>query len=82
MIADYAASAERITEVLSRLRARAIYAAGINALPVRHHTPTARTMTAFLDHLDTSYGGVLGWLSRHGFGAGDVVDLRTKLLAR
>jgi hypothetical protein len=37
-------------------------------------------MRAFLEQIDGRYGGMLGWLSGHGFGPGDVQALRAKIL--
>jgi hypothetical protein len=38
-------------------------------------------MAAFLDQLDTRYGGALRWLAGHGYGAADVSQLRSALLS-
>ena len=38
-------------------------------------------MAAFLDQLEARHGGVLRWLSGHGFAADDVRALRSGLLA-
>jgi protein tyrosine/serine phosphatase len=83
VVADYAASAERIGAILDRLRASPTYADDISSSrPASDDdSPRAETMAAFLRQVDARYGGVLGWLSGHGFGAGDVRLLRAKLLA-
>jgi protein-tyrosine phosphatase len=82
VIADYAASAERMSAILDRLRASKTYAADIDSRPnaAADDAPRAQTMVAFLEQVDSRYGGVLRWLSGHGFGAGDVRALRVKLL--
>jgi protein-tyrosine phosphatase len=80
VIADYLATGERIDLVLDRLRRSPTYAADIDKLPAAEHAPRVGTMRGFLDQLDESHGGVLGWLSAHGFGAEDVKRLRDKLL--
>jgi len=81
VIADYAASAERTTAVLARLRASPTYADDINSRPSNDDDrPRAQTMVAFLEQMDAQFGGVLQWLSGHGFGGGDVRMLRSKLL--
>jgi protein-tyrosine phosphatase len=81
IIADYAASAERIGAVLDRLRASATYAADISSRPVDgDDKPRAETMAAFLDQLDARYGGVPGWLAGQGFAATEADLLRAKLL--
>jgi protein-tyrosine phosphatase len=80
VIADYAATGERIDLVLDRLRSTPTYAEDIDRLPAAEHAPRVGTMRGFLDELDASHGGVLGWLAAHGFGAEDVNRLRDKLL--
>jgi protein-tyrosine phosphatase len=82
VVADYAASGERIVAVLERLRASRTYAADINSRPnpAADDTPRPETMTAFLDQLDVRYDGAAGWLADHGFGPDEVAALRAKLL--
>jgi protein-tyrosine phosphatase len=81
VVADYAATAERMRAVLGRLRASKTYASDLDQAPDDEHMPRAETMTAFLDEVDSRYGGVLRWLARRGFGPSDVESLRVKLLA-
>jgi protein-tyrosine phosphatase len=80
IIADYAASAERVGQVMARLGAAPVYAAAIDGRPVLEHVPRAETMAAFLDQLDSRYGGTLAWLAGHGFGPDDARLLRAQLL--
>lgn len=80
VIDDYTATAERISAVLRRLRSSRTYDADLDTRPDDDHKPRARTMRAFLEQVDVRYGGVLGWLSGHGFGPGDVQALRAKML--
>jgi protein-tyrosine phosphatase len=81
VIADYAATAERIGAILARLRASVTYADGVNAISDEQHTPRASGMERFLGLLDSRHGGVRRWLADQGFGTGDVDLLRRKLLA-
>jgi len=83
VIADYAASAERIDAILDRLRSSKTYADDVNSRPnaADDDMPRAQTMAAFLEQLDRRYGGVLGWLSERGFAAADLRSLRAKLLS-
>ena len=82
IVADYVATGERIEAILDRLRSSSTYADDINSRPnaVEDDKPRAQTMVAFLEQLDARYGGVLQWLSEHGFGPGDVEALRAKLV--
>lgn len=80
VIADYAATGERIERVLARLRASPTYAEDIDRLPAEEHRPRPATMDRLLARLEKDHGGVLGWLAERGFGAQDVKRLRDKLL--
>ena len=77
--ADYAASAEKIDAILTRLRGMAAYSAGVQIASVLDQTPQAATMDAFLAALDASHGGAAGWLAEHGFGAEETAGLRARL---
>jgi protein-tyrosine phosphatase len=80
VIADYAATGERMHAVLDRLRSSPTYADDTNSRPADEHMPYPQTMATFLDIMDARYGGVLSWLADHGFGPTDVSALRAKLL--
>jgi len=80
VVADYAASAERMEAILDRLRASPTYASDIDSTPAAEQAPRPQTMAAFLGVLDDRDGGVNGWLAGHGFGPPDVRRLRAKLV--
>lgn len=82
VVADYAASGERIAAVIERLRRSPTYADDINAKPADSHTPRAATMAAFLDQVDIRYGGVSKWLAGNGFTDDDLTQLRSHLRDR
>ena len=79
VVADYAATAERTEAILDRLRRSPTYAADINSKDSRAHQPRAETMAAFLAQVDARHGGVTPWLSKHGFGPGDLSLLQARL---
>ncbi|HKS44455.1 MAG TPA: tyrosine-protein phosphatase [Amycolatopsis sp.] len=81
VIADYAASGNRIGAILARLRASPTYAPDLAKRADDDHRPRAETMSAFLNEVDEQFGGVLPWLSEHGFGEADLAALRAKLLS-
>jgi protein-tyrosine phosphatase len=81
VVADYAATAERIDAILARLRASATYADGVDRVSDEQHTPRASAMERFLDLVDGQHGGVVRWLAERGFGDADLELLRRKLLA-
>ncbi|MFD2422623.1 tyrosine-protein phosphatase [Amycolatopsis pigmentata] len=81
VIADYAASGNRISGILARLRASPTYAPDLAKRPDdADHTPRAETMATFLDQIDVRYGGVHSWLSEHGFDGAETDLLRAKLI--
>lgn len=80
IVADYAATGERIEEVLDRLRATPTYAADIDRIPVDAHTPREATMHSFLTEVDARFGGPAAWLEHHGFTHEDLGRLRTVLV--
>jgi len=77
--ADYAASAERIDAILSRLRGQAAYSEGVEKVNTADQTPRAETMDAFQATLAARDGGAEGWLAGHGFGADEAAALRARL---
>ncbi len=81
VVADYAASAERIVAILDRLRASHPYAAEIECRPnaAAADAPRPETMRAFLREVDTRYGGAAQWLTDHGLTPGELSLLRDKL---
>ncbi|NKQ57252.1 tyrosine-protein phosphatase [Amycolatopsis sp. K13G38] len=80
VIADYAASGNRIGAILARLRASPTYARDLEKRPDDDNRPRAETMAHFLEQVDTRHGGVLPWLSEHGFGDHEAKALREKLV--
>jgi protein-tyrosine phosphatase len=80
IVADYVATADRLPALLTRLRASDTYRDDMNSRPDDSHRPRAGTMEQFLAHLDSHYGGPLGWLSAAGFGPSDMARLRARLV--
>jgi len=80
VIADYAASAERVAAIMDRLRVKPAYAANLRDKTVAQQSPTTDTMRLLLTTLDERYGGALGWLGTQGWTRADTERLRRKLL--
>jgi protein tyrosine/serine phosphatase len=78
IVADYVATAERISLIMARLRASPTYAADLDDEADESHAPRAETMEAVFDALDSRCGGPAGWLEAHGF---DPSALRQRLVA-
>jgi protein-tyrosine phosphatase len=81
VIADYAASAERVPAIMARLRSSTAYAANLQDKTVAQQSPTTDTMRLLLAALEERHGGVLGWLGDQGWTRADTDRLRRKLLA-
>jgi protein-tyrosine phosphatase len=81
VIADFAASAERVPAIMARLRTSTAYAANLQDKTVAQQSPTTDTMRLLLRALDERYGGVPGWLDAQGWTDADTERMRRKLLA-
>jgi protein tyrosine/serine phosphatase len=79
VIADYAATGERTEAILDRLRRSPTYARDVDSQPAESHRPRPETMAAFLEQIDSRYGGVARWLADHGLNPYDLNLLRAKL---
>ena len=79
VVADYAASAERVPRILERLARHPAYAANLDGKTVTQQQPRAQTMRMLVDALDRQ-GGAEAWLQRHGWTEEDTDRLRAKLL--
>jgi protein-tyrosine phosphatase len=82
IVADYVATAQRMTPLLARLKASETYREDLDGRPDDSHAPRADTMETFLTHLDETAGGPLGWLTGNGFDAADQARLRAHLRTR
>ncbi|MCO6003800.1 tyrosine-protein phosphatase [Actinoallomurus purpureus] len=79
IVADYAATGERLEAILARLRASPVYAQDLDSRPADTHRPHSHTMEKFLAVIDERFGDPLGWLERHGWTDDDTTALRTTL---
>jgi protein tyrosine/serine phosphatase len=79
IVADYARSEERIEAIRARLARLETYRR-MRAVARGTLTASPDTMSRFLDHLDTDYGGGAGYLRTHGAIEDDVRRLRTALV--
>jgi protein-tyrosine phosphatase len=79
VVADYAATGQRLEAILARLRRSPTYAADIDRAPAAAHQARPQTMTAFLREVGSRYGGVTQWLTDNGLDDADLARLRTKL---
>lgn len=79
VVADYAASTERMQAILDRLMASETYADNLRGRPLSSHETHAETMNAFLEHVDAEYDGVNGLLAQLGWTDEDSARIRAKL---
>jgi protein-tyrosine phosphatase len=81
VVADYAASTERVEAVVGRLLASPTYAENLRDRPMSSHESRPETMQIFLEHVEERYGGVAGLVGRIGWTHADTERLRVRLLA-
>ncbi|MCZ2848058.1 tyrosine-protein phosphatase [Modestobacter sp. VKM Ac-2978] len=79
IIADYAQTAEVIDALVAKLASSPTYAEDMTRRDVGSHTPRAESMRRVLELLDERWGGPVGWLEQHGFGADEQAALRSRL---
>lgn len=80
VVADYAASNERLEQVNARLRSSEPYASDMEGQPVEDQLTPAVTMTGLLAEVRRRFGGVPEYLASHGWTDADTASLRTHLL--
>ena len=79
IVSDFLASAERVPQILERLRGRPAYAVNLDGKTVQQQSPRADTMRLMLRSLEEDHGGLETWLGQHGWTTEDTVRLRAKL---
>ena len=79
IVADYAQTAEVIEALVAKLATSPTYAEDMTGREIAVHTPRAETMQRVLEVLDERWGGPVGWLEAHGFGADEQAALRARL---
>lgn len=80
VVADYAASSDRVQQVLDRLLASATYADNLRGRPVESHLSDPAIMRAMIDRITDQYGGVGPYLQTIGWTDADSTAMRAKLL--
>lgn len=82
VVADYAASADRIAGVLARLQASPTYGPDLESATVDDIVPRAGSMERFLDEVDRRYGGPHGLAISIGLDEETVARLAARLVGR
>lgn len=81
IVADYAATAERMPALMEHLRRADQFQALAAQLPAFVFEAQAETMVAFLDHLDARWGGAASFLRANGVGDDALERWRSLLVA-
>ncbi|MEU8378032.1 tyrosine-protein phosphatase [Streptosporangium sp. NPDC048865] len=79
IVADYVATADRIDDILARLRSSDTYRDDLDTRPPDEHRPRAEYIEQFLRVLDDRFGGPLEWLASQGWSEADSRTLRARL---
>jgi protein tyrosine/serine phosphatase len=79
IIDDYAASSERVAEVVARLKGSPTYAENLEDRDLSSHLSHPETMISLLRHIDETFGSVTQMLIKMGWTEEDNEQLRAKL---
>jgi protein-tyrosine phosphatase len=79
IVEDYAASSERVEQVVARLKASPTYADNLEGRPLSSHLSRPDTMISLLRYIDETFGSVSQMLIKMGWAAEDTDQLRAKL---
>jgi len=79
IIDDYAASSDRVAEVVARLKSSPTYAENLEGRDLSSHLSHPETMISLLRHIDETFGSVPQMLIKMGWTAEENDQLRTKL---
>lgn len=80
VVADYAASSDRVQQVLDRLLASPTYADNLKGRPVESHLSDPAIMRAMIDRITNQHGGIEAYLRTIGWTDADSAAMRAKLL--
>ncbi|WP_207781962.1 tyrosine-protein phosphatase [Phytoactinopolyspora limicola] len=81
IVEDYALSNTRIERIIERLKTRPAYAEDLDSRPMSSHFALPETMREFLALADDEFGGLMAWLTGHGWTDVDTDAMRARLLA-
>lgn len=79
VVADYAASSERMELIINRLLGSATYRENLAGRPLSSHLTRPETMQAFLEYAESEHGGVELMLKAMGWTDDDTGAIRAKL---
>jgi protein-tyrosine phosphatase len=76
IVADYAATGERLKAILARLKSSPTYAEDLKGVDDDIHIPRPETMHRVLSLVDDRHGSPAGWLRANGFDGFDALRAR------
>jgi len=76
IVADYAATGERLLAILERLKSSSTYADDLEGVDDDVHVPRPETMHRVLSLVDARHGSPSDWLRSHGFADFDALRVR------
>ena len=79
VVSDYAASTEKIEQIMGRLLGSPTYRTDLEGHDPQQHAPTRATMERVLEVIEEHYGGSAAWLSAHGLSHTELARLRSRL---
>jgi hypothetical protein len=79
IVADYAATSERIERIIDRLMQSPTYVDNLRGRPMSSHLTRPETMISLLSYIDDTFGGVEDILIKMGWTDDDSQRLRVKL---
>jgi protein-tyrosine phosphatase len=79
IVADYLASADRVEQIVDRLRSSSTYRAELEGRRPGELAPSPGTMERFLEIVERQFGGSAGWLTANGLEPSDLELLRARL---
>jgi protein-tyrosine phosphatase len=79
IVADYLVTAERIEQIIDRMRASETYRAELEGHDAQRHAPMPGAMERVLELLDERFGGSVQWLLDNGLSDVELERLRSRL---
>jgi protein-tyrosine phosphatase len=81
VVDDYAASSDRMHQIVNKLATSDTYRDNVLSRPLSDHLTKAETMQRVLDYIDAEFGSVPRLLGRYGWDSDDTAAIRRKLRA-
>lgn len=80
IVQDYLLTEIGLPEVIARVSSKSFYEKSVQAIPYETHIPKQEKIEAFLDWLDSTWGGAENWLIEHGLPSEILMRYRDAIL--